>query len=33
MELIQTELARDMAMCGRAKIAGVDKSLVRIHRR
>jgi isopentenyl diphosphate isomerase/L-lactate dehydrogenase-like FMN-dependent dehydrogenase len=33
IELLQTELARDMAMCGRAKIAGVDKSLVRIHRR
>ena len=33
LELLQTELARDMAMCGRAKIGTVDKTLVRIHRR
>lgn len=33
IESLQTELARDMAMCGRGKITGVDKTLVRIHRR
>jgi isopentenyl diphosphate isomerase/L-lactate dehydrogenase-like FMN-dependent dehydrogenase len=33
LELLQTELARDMAMCGRAKITAVDKTLVRLHTR
>lgn len=33
LESLQTELARDMAMCGRGKIDAVDKTLVRLHRR
>lgn len=33
VELIQTEFARDMVMCGRANIQSIDRSVVRIHRR
>ena len=33
LELLQSELARDMSMCGRAKIGLVDQALVRLHRR
>jgi 4-hydroxymandelate oxidase len=33
IELIQSELARDMAMCGRVDIKSVDRSMVRIHKR
>ena len=33
LELLQSELGRDMTMCGRAKIGAVDKTLVRLHRR
>lgn len=33
VELIQTELARDMAGCGKINIKSVDSSIVRIHRR
>ena len=32
VELIQTEFARDMVMCGRTKIQSIDRSVVRIHR-
>jgi 4-hydroxymandelate oxidase len=32
MELIQTELARDMAMCGAANLQSVSKAMVKIHR-
>jgi 4-hydroxymandelate oxidase len=33
VELIQSELARDMAMCGKTNIKALDRSVVRIHRR
>jgi len=33
VELIQTELARDMVMCGRVSIKSIDRSVVRVHRR
>jgi len=33
VELLQTELARDMAMCGRVNLKSLDRSLVKIHRR
>jgi 4-hydroxymandelate oxidase len=33
VELIQTEFARDMVMCGRVNIKSVDRTVVRIHRR
>jgi 4-hydroxymandelate oxidase len=33
VELIQTEFARDMVMCGRVDIKSIDRSVVRIHRR
>jgi isopentenyl diphosphate isomerase/L-lactate dehydrogenase-like FMN-dependent dehydrogenase len=33
VELIQTEFARDMVMCGKVKIQSIDRSVVRIHRR
>jgi isopentenyl diphosphate isomerase/L-lactate dehydrogenase-like FMN-dependent dehydrogenase len=33
VELIQTELARDMAMCGRLTVDSLDRSLVSIHKR
>jgi 4-hydroxymandelate oxidase len=32
LELLQLELARDMAMCGRATLKDLDSTLVRIHR-
>ena len=32
LELIQTEFARDMVMCGRVNIKSIDRSVVRIHR-
>jgi isopentenyl diphosphate isomerase/L-lactate dehydrogenase-like FMN-dependent dehydrogenase len=32
LELLQLELARDMAMCGRATLEDLDSTLVRIHR-
>jgi isopentenyl diphosphate isomerase/L-lactate dehydrogenase-like FMN-dependent dehydrogenase len=32
LQLMQGELARDMAMCGRANVKSVDRSIVRIHR-
>jgi isopentenyl diphosphate isomerase/L-lactate dehydrogenase-like FMN-dependent dehydrogenase len=33
MEMLQTELARAMAMCGKPDLASIDASLVKIHRR
>jgi isopentenyl diphosphate isomerase/L-lactate dehydrogenase-like FMN-dependent dehydrogenase len=33
VELLQTELAQDMAMCGKANLKALDRSLVKIHRR
>jgi 4-hydroxymandelate oxidase len=33
IELIQTEFARDMVMCGRVNIKAIDRSVVRVHRR
>ena len=33
VELLQTEVARDMAMCGKINIQALDRSVVRIHRR
>ena len=33
VELLQTEFARDMVMCGRVDIKSIDRSVVRIHRR
>jgi 4-hydroxymandelate oxidase len=33
IELIQSEFARDIAMCGRVDIKSVDRSMVRIHKR
>lgn len=33
VELIQTEFARDMVMCGRVNIKSIDRSVVRVHRR
>ncbi len=33
IELLQSELARDMAMCGKPNLAAIDKTAVRIHRR
>jgi 4-hydroxymandelate oxidase len=33
VELLQTELARDMAGCGKINIKSVDRSIVKIHRR
>ena len=31
-ELMQSELARDMAMCGKVNLAAVDRSMVKVHR-
>jgi 4-hydroxymandelate oxidase len=31
LELLQTELARDMAMCGRVNLRSVDRTLVKVH--
>ena len=33
IELLQSELARDMAMCGKITVKSIDRSIVRIHRR
>ena len=33
LELLQTELARDMAMCGKPNLRSIDSSMLRIHRR
>jgi isopentenyl diphosphate isomerase/L-lactate dehydrogenase-like FMN-dependent dehydrogenase len=33
LEMLQTELARDMAMCGRPNLKSLDPSLVKIHTR
>ncbi|HYP05002.1 MAG TPA: alpha-hydroxy-acid oxidizing protein [Bryobacteraceae bacterium] len=33
LEMLQTELARAMAMCGKPTLAAIDASLVKIHRR
>lgn len=33
LEMLQTELARAMAMCGKPDLASIDSSLVKIHRR
>jgi isopentenyl diphosphate isomerase/L-lactate dehydrogenase-like FMN-dependent dehydrogenase len=33
VELIQTGLARDMAMCGKLNIKALDRTVVTIHRR
>jgi len=33
VELIQSGLARDMAMCGQVNVKSLDRSLVRVHRR
>jgi isopentenyl diphosphate isomerase/L-lactate dehydrogenase-like FMN-dependent dehydrogenase len=31
LELLQTELARDMAMCGKPNLKSLDPALVKIH--
>jgi isopentenyl diphosphate isomerase/L-lactate dehydrogenase-like FMN-dependent dehydrogenase len=33
VELVQSGLARDMAMCGRVNIKAIDSTVVKIHRR
>ena len=33
VELIQSEFARDMAMCGKVNLKGVDRTVVKVHRR
>lgn len=33
LEILQTELARDMAMCGKINVKSIDRSIVKIHRR
>jgi 4-hydroxymandelate oxidase len=33
LEMLQTELARDMAMCGKPNLKSLDPSLVKIHAR
>jgi isopentenyl diphosphate isomerase/L-lactate dehydrogenase-like FMN-dependent dehydrogenase len=33
VELIQSEFARDMAMCGKVNVKAVDRTVVKIHRR
>ncbi len=33
LELLQSELARDMAMCGKPNLAAIDRATVRLHRR
>jgi 4-hydroxymandelate oxidase len=33
VELIQTEFARDMAMCGKVNLKAVDRTTVRVHKR
>jgi 4-hydroxymandelate oxidase len=32
MELLQTELARDMAMCGKVDLKAIDRSVVKVHK-
>ena len=32
LEMLQTELARDMAMCGKPNLAAIDKATVRVHK-
>jgi isopentenyl diphosphate isomerase/L-lactate dehydrogenase-like FMN-dependent dehydrogenase len=32
LELLQTELARDMAMCGRLNLKAIDRSVIKLHR-
>jgi isopentenyl diphosphate isomerase/L-lactate dehydrogenase-like FMN-dependent dehydrogenase len=32
LELLQTELARDMAMCGRVKLGAIEQTLVKVHK-
>jgi 4-hydroxymandelate oxidase len=33
LEMLQSETARDMALCGKPNLAAIDRSLVKIHRR
>jgi isopentenyl diphosphate isomerase/L-lactate dehydrogenase-like FMN-dependent dehydrogenase len=33
LELLQTELARDMAMCGRVNLQAIDRTVVKVHSR
>lgn len=33
VEMLQTELARYMAMCGKPRVSALDRSLLRVHRR
>ena len=33
LELLQTELASDMAMCGKVNIKAIDRNVMKIHRR
>jgi isopentenyl diphosphate isomerase/L-lactate dehydrogenase-like FMN-dependent dehydrogenase len=32
LELLQTELARDMAMCGKPNLGSIDRAMVKVHR-
>jgi isopentenyl diphosphate isomerase/L-lactate dehydrogenase-like FMN-dependent dehydrogenase len=32
LELLQTELARDMAMCGRVNLQAIDRTVVKVHK-
>ena len=32
MELLQSELARDMAMCGKVNLKAIDRSMVKVHK-
>jgi isopentenyl diphosphate isomerase/L-lactate dehydrogenase-like FMN-dependent dehydrogenase len=33
LEMLQTELARDMAMCGKPNLEAIDGTVLKIHRR
>jgi isopentenyl diphosphate isomerase/L-lactate dehydrogenase-like FMN-dependent dehydrogenase len=33
LEMLQTELARNMALCGKPDLKSLDRSLIRIHSR
>ena len=33
LEMLQSELARNMALCGKPDVKSIDSSLVKIHRR
>jgi 4-hydroxymandelate oxidase len=33
LEMLQTELARNMAMCGKADVGSIDRTLIKIHAR